>query len=102
MSIPPATHGDDLNYYFVDPVITALMPSLNTTTASTFQRYLKRFILGLDLQDWPEYASTGLNSPSYMNISVTGFQPVIGGSEVDLATECPRIVSFLSNPNDGW
>lgn len=102
VSIQPALHGQDLYYYFYNEAIAAGLPTLNAEVARKFQHYLRRFILGQDLEDWLEYSSTGLNNPSWMNVTSEGFQPVTGEDETDRATRCEHIVRLLSNPDDGW
>lgn len=102
ISIPPALHGQDLNYYFYDPTVAAIDPTLDAQIARRFQSYLRRFILGHELEGWPEYSSTGLGSPWWVNITADGFDVVAGGDETDLSRKCSKIVELLSTQEDGW
>ena len=101
-SILPATHGDDLNYYFFDKVIAVSDPNVIQTIATKFQDYLRRFILGQDMEGWPEYSSKGRTSPSWMNITANGFEAIVGKVEIAKAHRCESIVKLLGRAADGW
>lgn len=96
-SIPKAFHGDDVNYYFYDEVLAKLNPSIVTPVAKSFQNYVRRFLLGKDMEDWPEFGT----EMKWMNITADGFKPVVGKDEATRAKRCDQIVDLLQN-NDGW
>lgn len=101
-SVPPATHGDDLNYYFYDKVIAAVNPVVVEKTALQFQSYLRRFILGEDMDGWPEFSSSGLESPSWMNVTADGLKAVVGEDEAVRAKRCETVLTVFGNKADGW
>lgn len=102
LSILPATHGQDLSYYFYDEAIAVAAPNTIADVARKLQHYVRRFILGQDMEDWPEYGSTGLVAPAWMNITNEGLTAASGGDEADRTIRCPAIVGLFSNPGDGW
>lgn len=101
-SILPALHGGDLNYYFYDAAVAAADKSVVPAVARKFQHYLRRFILGRDMEDWPEFSGTGLQTPSWMNVTREGFQVVVGEDESARAQRCEEIVKLLNKTQDGW
>ncbi|ETN37303.1 uncharacterized protein HMPREF1541_08294 [Cyphellophora europaea CBS 101466] len=102
MSILPALHGQDLSYYFYDDVVAAADPTVNASVAATLQSYLRSFILGHELDGWPEYSSEGLERPSWVNITASGFEPVVGEDEAVTAERCQRLIELFGNGDDGW
>ena len=101
-SAPPATHGDDMKYYFYSKLVAKVDPVVNATVAMAFQKYLKRFVLGQGMGDWPEYRSKGLLARSWMNITSSGFEKIVGKDEDLRAEGCERIVEMLGNNCDNW
>ncbi|OAA77518.1 esterase [Akanthomyces lecanii RCEF 1005] len=101
-SILPALHGGDLNYYFFDAAIAALDKTVVPDVAREFQHHVRQFILGRDLDGWPEFGGTGLQTPSWMNVTSEGFRAVVGKDESVRAKRCEAIVELLSNTEDGW
>lgn len=101
-SILPALHGDGLSYCFFDDAIAAVGGTVVSDVARKFQHHVRRFILGRDLEGWPEFGSTGLQTPSWMNVTSDGFQTVIGQDEGLRAERCEAIVELLDNKADGW
>lgn len=102
MSIPPALHAEDLSYWFYDQSIATYYPEVDGKIARTMQRYVRSFILGEELEGWPEYSSGEVDQPVWMNITSDGFHAVSGGDEAELARKCESIIDLFSNPRDGW
>lgn len=102
LSILPTTHGQDLYYYFYDGFIAAAAPETIGPVVQKFQRYLRRFILGQDMEDWPEYGSTGLATPVWINMTDDSLTAASGGVEADRAKRCPSILGLFSNLDDSW
>ncbi|PGH06545.1 hypothetical protein AJ79_06484 [Helicocarpus griseus UAMH5409] len=75
MSMSPAAHGQDLNYWFFQNNITT--PVANVTMARQFQEYVRRFVTGARntmtfkrLEDWPLYGW----SETVFNVTSRGFE----------------------------
>lgn len=101
-SVPPAIHGDDMNYYFYDKAVAAVDKAVVPEVAKKFQNYLRRFILGEDMQGWPEYSAKGLESPGWVNITANGFEVIVGGYESVRGKRCETIVALFDKAEDGW
>lgn len=106
MSIPPAAHGQDLSYYFYDAAFAAAAGATGATVvedvALEFQKYMRRFILGEDMGDWPEYHSETPSAPALFNLTADGIETVVGGEETSLSERCETQLELWGKQEDGW
>lgn len=103
VSVPPAAHGDDLFYYFYDPLIVEFSGmDIPEDVALEFQDYMRRFILGEDMGDWPEYHSEGSGEPTRINLTAGGIETVVGEGGYNLAERCETLLGLFGKEEDGW
>lgn len=103
MSIPPAAHGQDLNYYFYDSAIEEIASDLvMKEVALEFQANLRRFILGQDMEGWPQYHGESPTAPALINLTADGIVTVVGGEESLLAERCETLLELWGKEEDGW
>ncbi|CAM1506186.1 Fc.00g058270.m01.CDS01 [Cosmosporella sp. VM-42] len=92
MSIPPATHGFDLFFYFyVDQDLT---PVPDPTLAYEFQRRLLQFVHGKEIP-WHKYTE----QETITNITDTGFNAA--KLSEDLKDRCEMINKVVLDPRNG-
>jgi carboxylesterase type B len=110
MSIPPATHALDQDYYFYINNETTPV-SIDVPLARRFQRYLRNFIVHGDpngangLREgtddfvtgrWPKYGSEEM----IFNITSKGFETVIDPWSLD--DRCEFMQSLINDPANGF
>lgn len=101
--VPPAAHGEDLFYYFYDPIIAEFSGmDIPEDVTLEFQNYMRRFILGEDMGDWPEYHSERSGEPTRINLTASGIDTVVGEGGYNLAERCETLLGLLKKEEDGW
>ncbi|KAK2781178.1 hypothetical protein FQN52_001759 [Onygenales sp. PD_12] len=101
MSVPPAVHAQDLNYYFfVNETVT---PVEDVKLAREFQELLRRFVTGakhtekfLDLPDWPTYGSE-----EKLVLDFTSDGIVTRSDPWEEHGRCQILHEIISDPNNG-
>lgn len=98
MSIPPATHGLDIGYYFYSEAVAHLAPETVRPVAKTFQAYLRRFVRGEDMEGWPE------EGEGWMEVMREGWvrKGRRGEKEEREREKCEGIVGLFRRGKDGW
>lgn len=103
VSVLPAAHGEDLFYYFYDPIIAEFLEmDIPKGVALELQDYMRRFILGKDMGDWPEYHSKRSKGPTWINLTASGIDTVVGEGGYSLAERCETLLGLLKKEEDGW
>ncbi|KAK2765999.1 hypothetical protein FQN54_007514 [Arachnomyces sp. PD_36] len=100
MSIPPAIHGLDLNYYFF--YNQEFTPVESIPIAKEFQERLRRYITGAenlekfpDLEDWPSY---GLEQTTF-DVTLDGYEVIRDPWEVN--GRCEVLNEIFADPKNG-
>ncbi|KAK2785070.1 hypothetical protein FQN53_007963 [Emmonsiellopsis sp. PD_33] len=96
MSIPPATHGQDIIYMFYTDDTTT--PVDNATTALQYQSYIRQFVTGQTgkLQpDWPAYGQDS----HFVNITSEGFMNEVVPQ--DREATCQFLNKVAADPRNG-
>ena len=111
MSIPPATHGQDILYYFYTSAFADMedvaleIPGANVVedVALEFQKHLRRFIMGEDMEGWPQYHGEAPEAPpALINLTADGIETVVGGEELSLSERCETLMELWNKKEDGW
>lgn len=102
MSIQPAVHGQDISYYFFDELVATLDPTIAESAATNLQQKFRDFVLGREMEGWPESTASGDGVRSWLNITADGLVAVEQADQGGRGRKCREIVSLFDKEADGW
>ncbi|GIZ43503.1 hypothetical protein CKM354_000672800 [Cercospora kikuchii] len=102
MSVQPAVHGQDISYYFFDELVATLDPTIVESAATDLQQKFRYFVLGREMEGWPESTASGDDVRSWLNITADGLVAVEQADQGGRGRKCREIVSLFGKEADGW